>query len=161
MPQSVVWTISTSVLALRETSDGTDPSSRPATLLSPTLPTTSRSAWTSSARCTSALMGAPTIGFSSTFVAPALCARHAIAAYLASIHRPAASQLIGSVEADPRTHTPMFVGLVIAAVIMLGLVPAVGWGRRRRRQLIDPGSAHSVDRPSSASGNLELDIPGL
>ena len=57
MPQSVVWTISTSVLALRETSDGTDPSSRPATLLSPTLPTTSRSAWTSSARRTSALMG--------------------------------------------------------------------------------------------------------
>src|ERR1700730_2675657 len=69
MPQSVVWTISTS-LALPETSDGTDPSSRPATLLSPTLPTTSRSAWTSSARCTSALMGAPTIGFSSTFLAP-------------------------------------------------------------------------------------------
>src|ERR1700733_13333318 len=75
MPQPVVWTISTAVLDLRETSDGTDPSSRPATLLSPTLPTTNRSAWTSSARCTSALIGAPTIDFSSTFVAPALWAR--------------------------------------------------------------------------------------
>src|ERR1700730_4034194 len=75
MLQSAVWTIRTSVLALRETSDGTDPSSRPATLLSPTLPTTSRSAWTSSASCTSALIGAPTISFSSTFLAPALCAR--------------------------------------------------------------------------------------
>src|SRR4051794_27513495 len=48
MAQSLVWTISTSVLDRRETSEGTDPSSRPATLFSPTLPTTSRSASTSS-----------------------------------------------------------------------------------------------------------------
>ena len=65
MPRSVVWTISTSTAALRETSDGTDPSSRPATLLSPTLPTTSRSAWTSSTRCTGALLAHEQAGFES------------------------------------------------------------------------------------------------
>src|SRR6201988_2667662 len=69
MPQSEVWTISTSVLALRETSDGTDPSSPPATLLSPTLPTTSRSAWNSSASCTIALLGGPTSASSCTCLA--------------------------------------------------------------------------------------------
>ena len=68
---SVVWTISTSVLARRETLPGTDPSSRPAMLLSPTLPTTSRSAWTSSANSTSAWMGSPTIGRPSMSRAPA------------------------------------------------------------------------------------------
>ena len=45
----------------------------PAMVLSPTLPTTSRSALTSSARSTSASTGAPTTAFSSTLVAPAAC----------------------------------------------------------------------------------------
>ncbi|CFS41571.1 Uncharacterised protein [Mycobacterium tuberculosis] len=44
-------------------------------MLRPTLPTTSRSAFSSSARFTNASTGAPTIGRSSTFFAPALCAR--------------------------------------------------------------------------------------
>ena len=71
----VVCTISTSVLDRRATLAGTDPSSRPAMVESPTLPTTRRSALTSSARSTNASTGAPTIAFSSTFFAPACCAR--------------------------------------------------------------------------------------
>ena len=57
--QPVVWTISTSVLALRETLPGIEPNTRPRMVLSPTLPTTSRSAVTSSVRSTSASTGAP------------------------------------------------------------------------------------------------------
>jgi hypothetical protein len=49
MPQ-LVWTISTSVLALRQTLAGTDPSSRPPLVLSPTEPTISRSALTGCTR---------------------------------------------------------------------------------------------------------------
>src|SRR5215217_3280680 len=54
MPQSVVWTISTSVLALRKTSPGTEPIHLSLRVPSPTLPTTNRSALTSSARWDSA-----------------------------------------------------------------------------------------------------------
>src|SRR6185312_4276379 len=71
----VVWTISTSVLERRATLAGTEPSNRPAMVLRPTLPTTSRSALTSSARSTRASTGAPTTAFSSILVAPAALAR--------------------------------------------------------------------------------------
>src|SRR4051812_40287325 len=57
----VVCTMSTSVLDRRATLAGTEPSNRPAMVLSPTLPTTSRSAFSSRARSTSASTGAPTI----------------------------------------------------------------------------------------------------
>src|SRR4051794_36982408 len=67
----VVCTISTSVFDRRATLAGTEPSSRPAMVLSPTLPTTSRSALDSSASSTRASTGAPTTAFSSTSVAPA------------------------------------------------------------------------------------------
>ena len=46
--QSVVSATSTSVFARRETAEGTDPTKRPAIELTPTLPTTKRSALTSS-----------------------------------------------------------------------------------------------------------------
>src|SRR5690606_28237911 len=71
----VVCTISTSDLDRRATLAGTEPSRRPAIVDRPTLPTTSRSALTSSASSTSASTGAPTTAFSSTFVAPAWWAR--------------------------------------------------------------------------------------
>ena len=71
----VVWTINTSILDRRETLAGTEPSNRPAIVLSPTLPTTSRSAPTSSASPTSASTGAPTTDLSSMFAAPAAAAR--------------------------------------------------------------------------------------
>jgi hypothetical protein len=59
MPQSVVWTISTSVFALRKTSPGTEPSHVSVRVPSPTSPTTNRSALTSSARWNSAFAGPP------------------------------------------------------------------------------------------------------
>jgi uncharacterized circularly permuted ATP-grasp superfamily protein len=72
---SLVWTISTSLLARRATFAGTDPSSRPAIVLRPTLPTTRTSAPTSLTRASRASTGAPSIARSSTAVAPAAVAR--------------------------------------------------------------------------------------
>lgn len=70
-----VCTIRMSTLALRATVSGTDPNRRPATVPSPKLPTTSKSAFTSSAKWTSAVTGAPTIACSSMSRAPAAFAR--------------------------------------------------------------------------------------
>ena len=77
MPQSVVWTISTSAvfLALAKTLPGTEPSHLPLRVASPTLPTTNRSASTSLARRHSACTGSPRIGRVSIFFAPAALAR--------------------------------------------------------------------------------------
>src|ERR1700687_2383321 len=75
MPQSAVWTISTSVLALREMLPGTEPSHLSLRVASPTLPTTNRSALTSLARRNSACTGSPGIGRASIFFAPAALAR--------------------------------------------------------------------------------------
>jgi hypothetical protein len=75
MPQSEVWTSSTSVLALRKTLPGTEPSHLSLRVPSPTLPTTNRSALTSLARRNSACTGSPGIGRASIFFAPATLAR--------------------------------------------------------------------------------------
>ena len=75
MPQSVVCTISTSVLALAKMFPGTEPSHLPLRVASPTLPTTNRSGSTSLARRDSACTGSPRIGRVSIFFAPAALAR--------------------------------------------------------------------------------------
>src|ERR1700756_29469 len=73
--QSVVWMSSTSVLALRKTLPGTEPSHLSLRVFSPTLPTTNRSALTSLARRKSACTGSPLIGRASISFAPAALAR--------------------------------------------------------------------------------------
>src|SRR5207248_4240596 len=87
----VVWTIRTSHDARWLMLAGTEPSSRPARLLSPRLPTTHRSALRSSAACTSTSTGSPALQKVSTSLAPAFLARSA------------ASRRMSSAGCDPTT----------------------------------------------------------